>query len=96
MIVKYILNTNFIELLLHICYIDIERQKACLLSKTEVNILEILNYISTIFTNAFIVCYFYLQMYFYQIVLFIILVIAGIIEFKEKEFLTVDDERKVV
>lgn len=58
--------------------------------------MEFLTHIINYFSNAFIVLYFYLQSYFWYIVIFSLLAVAAIIEFHEKEFLFVDDERKVV
>lgn len=48
------------------------------------------------FANAFITLFFYFQSYFWYIVLFILFAICVIVEFKEKSFLYIDDERKVV
>lgn len=55
-----------------------------------------MNYIITIFSNAFIVLSFYIQNYFWYIVLFSLLAIMAFTEFHEKDFLFVDDERKVI
>jgi len=57
---------------------------------------EFFNMIGTVFQNAGIIIYFYIQMYFPFFIIAGILVIAGIIEYKEKRFLTVEDERKVI
>ena len=58
--------------------------------------MEIFNYIVTVFSNAFIVLCFYIQSYFWYIVIFALLATVGIIEFHEKDYLFVDDERKVI
>lgn len=52
--------------------------------------------VSVYFMNAFIVLYFYFQLYFWQMVLFIIMLICLIIECKEKDFHYVHDDRKVI
>ena len=46
--------------------------------------------------NAFISSFFYIQNYFFYFILLILFVICGCIEFHEKQFLFVDDERKVI
>lgn len=48
------------------------------------------------FTNALITLLYYFQSYFWYIVMFILFVITGVLEYKEKQVLFVDDERKVV
>lgn len=58
--------------------------------------MNIINSIGTIIGNGFIAFYFYFQMYFIQMIIFTLLVAAGIIEYSEKQFLVVSDERKVV
>ena len=58
--------------------------------------MSIFNLIGTIFQNAGIIIYFYTQMYFPLFIIGGILITAGIIEYKEKRFLTVEDERKVI
>ena len=58
--------------------------------------MEILSLLLTYYANAFIVLYFYLQSYFLEIVMMGLMICLVIIEFKEKEFLFVHDERKVV
>jgi|GEM_PF-7017583 len=58
--------------------------------------MSIFNLIGTIFQNAGIIIYFYIQMYFPLFIIGWILITAGIIEYKEKRFLTVEDERKVI
>lgn len=57
------------------------------------NIFEVLG---IVVANGFITTLFYLKLYFGQCLIGIILVLAGIIEYKEKKFLAVADERKVV
>ena len=58
--------------------------------------MAVINTIVTVFSNAFITLYFYIQSYFGYIVIFALLAIMAGIEFHEKDFLFVDDERKVV
>ena len=57
---------------------------------------DFFNLISPVFINAITVVYFYCQIYSAQIILLGLLTVAGIIEYKEKRFLTVDDERRVI
>lgn len=58
--------------------------------------MEFLNYIGIFFQNAITIICFYTQMYFSFFILAGVLLLAGIIEYKEKRFLTVEDERKVI
>lgn len=58
--------------------------------------MEFMNQICVYFSNAFIVLYFYLQNYFWYIIMFVFFAIVALIEFHEKDYLFVDDERKVV
>lgn len=58
--------------------------------------MEFFSLIMTYFANGFIVLYFYLQSYFVEIVLLTLCLICVFIEYKEKQFLFVHDERKVV
>ncbi len=48
------------------------------------------------FANAFITLYFYIHLYFWHFILLILCLIAAVVEFRSKEFLYIDDQRKVV
>lgn len=58
--------------------------------------MELLTLIGTYFTNAFIVLYFYLQVYSAEIILLGLLLFCVYVEYKEKAFLFIDDERKII
>lgn len=58
--------------------------------------MEIFTNVFTYFSNAFIVLYFYLQCYFWYIIMGVFFAVIVGIEFHEKQFLFIDDERKVV
>lgn len=55
-----------------------------------------MNQIGIYFANAFVALFFYIQDYFWYIIAFILFAVVGTIEFREKQYLFVDDERKVV
>ena len=46
--------------------------------------------------NALIVLSFYFQLFFYEILLFLTLFVLFLIEYKERSFEFVDDDRKVI
>lgn len=46
--------------------------------------------------NAIIVLSFYFQLFFYEILLFLTLFVLFLIEYKERSFEFVDDDRKVI
>lgn len=48
------------------------------------------------FANGLLTLFFYFQNYFWYIVMFFLFLIVGGLEFKEKQHLYVDDERKVI
>lgn len=52
--------------------------------------------IGIMYANALITLYFYAQMYFWHFILLVLCVVAAIIEYRQKEFLYIDDQRKVV
>lgn len=52
--------------------------------------------IFTILANAFITLYMYFQLYFWHFLLFVLCMVCVVLEYKEKGFLYVDDQRKVV
>lgn len=47
-------------------------------------------------SNGCIATWYYILSYFWYFVLLALLITAGVIEFKEKQFLFIDDERKIV